>query len=142
MIEEVSAALRTLGLEAARIHAEHFTLADTDTAPQPHTVVGNAGPAAAASGTTEVTVTLDGRRRSFAMQAHETLLEAGLGAGLELPFSCQAGVCGTCRTRLVSGRVDMEQNHALEPDEVEAGYVLACQSRPLTSRIEIDYDEK
>lgn len=142
MIDEVAAALRGLGLEATRIHAEHFTLADTDTAPQPHTLVGRAEPAVASSSATEVTVTLDGRRRGFAMQAHETLLEAGLAAGLDLPFSCQAGVCGTCRTRLVSGRVDMEQNHALEPQEVEAGYVLACQSRPLTARLEIDYDEK
>lgn len=142
MIEEISGALRGLGLDAARIHAERFTLADAHAIAQPHTLVGRAEPAAAGSAATEVTVTLDGRRRGFSMQPYETLLEAGLGAGLELPFSCQAGVCGTCRTRLLNGRVDMEQNHALEPQEVEAGYILACQSRPLTATVEIDYDEK
>lgn len=143
MIEEVSQVLRTLGVEPSQIHAEHFTEVSPEAAPESHTAVGDAAaPRAAAGDATEVTVIMDGRRRSFTMRAHETVLDAGLAAGLDLPFSCHAGVCATCRTRVVRGRVDMEQNHALEPQEVEAGYVLACQSHPLTAELEIDYDEK
>lgn len=143
MIDDVTGALRALGAEAARIHAEHFTLVSSETLPASHTEVGDAGAAEiGATEATEVTVIMDGRRRRFSMGAGETVLDAGLAAGLELPYSCHAGVCGTCRTRLVRGRVDMEQNLALEPGEVEAGYVLACQSRPLTAELEIDYDEK
>ena len=63
-------------------------------------------------------------------------------AGLELPFSCRAGVCSTCRTKVVRGEVQMAQNYALEEWEVEQGYVLACQSRVTTPVLELDYDEK
>jgi ring-1,2-phenylacetyl-CoA epoxidase subunit PaaE len=92
---------------------------------------------------TEVTVLMDGRRRTFAMRTDdETLLDAAERAGLELPFSCRAGVCSTCRTKIVRGEVEMAQNYALEEWELEQGYVLACQSRAKTRVVELDYDEK
>ena len=91
----------------------------------------------------EVTVRVDGRRRSFTMEIDdETVLDAAARAGIELPFSCRAGVCSTCRTKVISGEVEMAQNYALEDWELEQGYVLACQSRVKTRSLELDYDEK
>ena len=72
----------------------------------------------------------------------ETVLEAAARAGIELPFSCRAGVCSTCRTRVVRGEVAMAQNYALEEWELAQGYVLACQSRARCAELELDYDEK
>ena len=86
---------------------------------------------------------MDGRRRSFAMKRDdETVLDAAARAGIDLPFSCRAGVCSTCRTKVVRGEVEMAQNYALEDWELEQGYVLACQSRVKTPVLELDYDEK
>ena len=149
MIEQVSAALRELGVEGARVHAEHFTLATT-AGPVPATAQAPAPPPAEvaptrepAAGQAEVTVLMDGRRRSFVMKLQdETVLDAAARAGIELPFSCRAGVCSTCRTKLVRGEVDMAQNYALEDWELEQGYVLACQSRAKSPVLELDYDEK
>jgi len=140
MIEQVTTTLRELGVDAARIHAEHFTVATTDAA-----LPARAPPAApsAAPGTAEVTVLMDGRRRSFAMKMDdETVLDAAARAGVELPFSCRAGVCSTCRTKVIRGEVEMAQNYALEDWELEQGYVLACQSRVKSPVLELDYDEK
>jgi ring-1,2-phenylacetyl-CoA epoxidase subunit PaaE len=96
-----------------------------------------------AADTAEVTVLMDGRRRTFTMQMNdETVLDAASRAGLELPFSCRAGVCSTCRTKVVCGEVEMTQNYALEDWELEQGYVLACQSRVKPPTLELDYDEK
>jgi ring-1,2-phenylacetyl-CoA epoxidase subunit PaaE len=72
----------------------------------------------------------------------ETVLDAAARAGLELPFSCRAGVCSTCRTKVLSGTVEMAQNYALEDWEVAQGYILACQSRVTSRELELDYDEK
>ena len=96
-----------------------------------------------AADTAAVTVLMDGRRRTFTMQMNdETVLDAASKAGLDLPFSCRAGVCSTCRTKVISGEVEMTQNYALEDWELEQGYVLACQSRVKTPTLELDYDEK
>ncbi len=139
MGEQSSAALQSLGMPAERIHVEHFAVAsERATAAEPP-----AAGVAPQAGMAEVGVTLDGRRRSFpiALDA-DTVLEAAERAGVELPFSCRSGVCSTCRTKVVRGKVRMEQNYALEAWELEQGYVLACQSRCLTPRLELDYDEK
>jgi ring-1,2-phenylacetyl-CoA epoxidase subunit PaaE len=94
-------------------------------------------------GVAQVTVLMDGRHRTFTMKINDdTVLDAASRAGLELPFSCRAGVCSTCRTKVVSGKVEMDQNYALEDWELEQGYVLACQSRCKTPILELDYDEK
>jgi len=90
-----------------------------------------------------VSVLMDGRRRNFSMKMdEETVLDAAARAGVELPFSCRAGVCSTCRTKVIRGEVTMAQNYALEDWELEQGYVLACQSRPCSPVLELDYDEK
>jgi len=153
MIEQVSATLRELGVDAARVHAEHFTVATTDAAAMREGAAATAAPAAiaplppvagpAAAGTAEVTVLVDGRRRSFTMKMDdETVLDAAARAGIELPFSCRAGVCSTCRTKVIRGEVAMAQNYALEDWELEQGYVLACQSRVRSASLSLDYDEK
>jgi ring-1,2-phenylacetyl-CoA epoxidase subunit PaaE len=159
MIEQVAATLHELGVESSRVHVEHFTLASTageGTAGE-RSAEGRAGgavtaaetpapqrrPEAPAAGAVEVTVHMDGRRRTFTMNMDgETVLEAAARAGVELPFSCRAGVCSTCRTKVISGEVEMAQNYALEDWELEQGYVLACQSRVKTAALELDYDEK
>jgi ring-1,2-phenylacetyl-CoA epoxidase subunit PaaE len=99
--------------------------------------------AGADGGVAEVTVHMDGRRRSFTMRrGEETVLDAAARAGIELPFSCRAGVCSTCRTKVLSGEVEMAQNYALEEGELEQGYVLACQSHVKSATLELDYDER
>jgi ring-1,2-phenylacetyl-CoA epoxidase subunit PaaE len=144
MIEEVSSTLRSLGVAPDRIHGEHFTLATI--AGGEGAVHGTGGVVSApnaAPDMSEVTILMDGRRRSFTMRMNdEVILDAAARAGLELPFSCRAGVCSTCRTKVIRGTVEMVQNYALEEWEVEQGYVLACQSRVTTRELELDYDEK
>jgi ring-1,2-phenylacetyl-CoA epoxidase subunit PaaE len=146
MIEQVSATLRDLGVEAARLHAEHFTLATAEPgAARAAAVAPSAAPAAVTppAGEAEVTVLMDGRRRTFTMKVEgETVLEGAARAGIELPFSCRAGVCSTCRTKVVKGEVTLAQNYALEDWELEQGYVLACQSHVKRWPLELDYDEK
>lgn len=91
---------------------------------------------------TQATVTLDGATRSFAMPREgQTILDAAIANNLDAPYSCKAGVCSTCRCKVVEGEVEMAVNHALEDYEVRAGYVLSCQSYPLTDRVVVTYDE-
>jgi ring-1,2-phenylacetyl-CoA epoxidase subunit PaaE len=140
MIEQVTTALRELDVDPARVHSEHFTLATTGDAVA---AAAPATPAARAEDVCEVGVRMDGRRRVFTMDiGEETVLDAAARAGIDLPFSCRAGVCSTCRTKVIGGEVSMAQNYALEDWEVERGYVLACQSRPLSPTLELDYDER
>ncbi|MFI4883982.1 MAG: 2Fe-2S iron-sulfur cluster-binding protein [Steroidobacterales bacterium] len=144
MIDEVSGALRELGASPDRIRAEHFTVA-TASAPESAGDQAAAGVRAAGAepGIAEVTVIMDGRRRSFTMRMNaESVLDGAAKSGLDLPFSCRAGVCSTCRTKVVRGEVAMDQNYALEDWELEQGYVLACQSKVKTPVLELDYDER
>jgi ring-1,2-phenylacetyl-CoA epoxidase subunit PaaE len=142
MIESVGTALRALGVPGSRIHSEHFTLASTEGGVQPQ-AAPQASAVPAAAGEAEVTLLMDGRRRTFTMKADgETVLDGAARAGIELPFSCRAGVCSTCRTKVVRGEVTMTQNYALEDWELEQGYVLACQSHIKSAPLELDYDEK
>ena len=116
--------------------------AESETAEQSAGAAHSGKPALAAD-ESEVTILMDGRRRSFTMRMNdEVVLDAAMRAGLELPFSCRAGVCSTCRTKVVKGEVEMAQNYALEEWEVGQGYVLACQSCVKTPVLELDYDEK
>ncbi len=93
-------------------------------------------------GMTQVEVIRDGRRSSFSMHTgSESILDAAARAGLDLPFSCRAGVCSTCRTKLVRGEVELAQNYALEDWELQQGFILACQAHAKTRELEITYDE-
>ncbi len=90
----------------------------------------------------EATVTLDGATRSFRMpKSGESLLDAALANKLDAPYACKAGVCSTCRAKVIEGEVDMQTNHALEDYEVRQGYVLTCQCYPVSDRIVVSYDQ-
>jgi ring-1,2-phenylacetyl-CoA epoxidase subunit PaaE len=90
----------------------------------------------------EVKAVLDGVTRTFTLEkGKESILDAGLKAGVELPYSCKSGACSTCRAKLTAGEVDMDVNFALEDYELARGFVLTCQSHPVTDRVTVDYDQ-
>ncbi len=138
--EAATAALATLGIPPDRIHTEHFTTSSPSPAgalPPPLAGEGRGGgPDAAAT----ATITLDGVTRDIPLLPGETVLEAGLRAGMDLPWSCKGGMCCTCRAKVTEGAVDMFLNYSLQNWEIAAGYVLTCQSRPTTERLALDYD--
>jgi ring-1,2-phenylacetyl-CoA epoxidase subunit PaaE len=123
-------ALRALGVPRARVHQEIFHVDEVPALPS----------AAAIPGGGTVKATLDGRGGSWSAQGGESVLETVLRNRSDAPYACKGGVCGTCRAKLVSGEVRMDRNFALEPEETEAGYVLACQSHPVTPVVEVDFD--
>lgn len=89
----------------------------------------------------QVTIVLERKKVSVPRMANETLLESARRAGLSPPFSCEAGNCGTCMAKLLDGHATMRVNDALEPDEVEEGYILTCQAVPETPSVSVSYDE-
>lgn len=131
LVQAAERALRGLGVDRGRVHQEIFHV-DDGSAPLSTTV---ASPAHAA-----LTATLDGRSGTWPVQEGESLLETVLRSRADAPYACKGGVCGTCRAFLVSGEVRMDRNFALEPEETDAGYVLACQSHPATTEVELDFD--
>ena len=133
MIDAVTQGLVAAGMPPGRILSERFTTGAEPARPRPLPVRG--APAFATA-----TIRADGISTEIPMDEGETVLEAALRAGLDLPWSCRGGMCSTCRARVIEGGVAMEVNYALEPWETEAGYVLTCQSRPTTSHVAVDYD--
>jgi ring-1,2-phenylacetyl-CoA epoxidase subunit PaaE len=119
--------------ERTRVHTELFHV---DAEPPPV----RERPATTAISATTVTIRLDGRESTFEMAADERVLDAALKVRPELPFACKGGVCSTCRAKVVEGQVEMARNFALEPDETASGYVLTCQSVPMTPKLVVDYD--
>lgn len=136
--EAATEALIALGVPAKRIHAEYFTTAAP--AAMVRERAGAVGGEAAADPIATVEITLDGVTRHVPLTAGETVLEAGLRAGLDLPWSCRAGMCCTCRAKVTQGAVAMAQNYSLQPWETAAGFVLTCQSRPEALPLSVDYD--
>ena len=91
---------------------------------------------------TEVTVIMDGNHTSFVMDKDkESILDAGLRHGIDMRYSCKGGVCSTCRCKIVDGKVDMDVNYALEDYEIARGFVLSCQSFPVTDKVVVDFDQ-
>jgi len=104
---------------------------------------GDAGRGDLSQQISKVTVRLDGISHDFDLPFDgSSVLDAALMEGVDLPFACKGGVCCTCRAKLVEGRVEMDINYALEADELEAGFVLTCQSHPRTERVIVDFDSK
>jgi ring-1,2-phenylacetyl-CoA epoxidase subunit PaaE len=125
------------GHDPANVHRELF-IASSPAKPRP-----TAAPDTTAAATgSDVEVILDGRSTTFKLSPEgPSILDAALQQRGDAPYACKNGVCGTCRARVVEGKVDMDQNFALEHDEVERGYVLSCQAHPLTDRVIIDFDQ-
>jgi ring-1,2-phenylacetyl-CoA epoxidase subunit PaaE len=90
--------------------------------------------------TSDVTVVLDGRSTTTPMVRTRTILDSAQDGRRDVPFACKGGVCGTCRAKVVDGEVDMVRNYALEPAEVEAGFVLTCQTFPVGDAVRVDFD--
>jgi ring-1,2-phenylacetyl-CoA epoxidase subunit PaaE len=120
--------LGELGVAPSHVHFELFGT--------PHL----APPTIARSADHHLSLIARGVRTELDVDVNSTVLEAGLAAGLDLPFSCRDGICATCRAHLDEGEVNMAANYALEPWELERGFVLTCQSRPVSRRIVVDYD--
>jgi ring-1,2-phenylacetyl-CoA epoxidase subunit PaaE len=135
MIESVTKTLIELGMDAAHVHSERFGVPSDAAKARP-------GPSVKAADHATVTVVMDGHKKSFEMRRDdENIVDAAAGHGIDLPYSCKGGVCATCRCHVRKGEVTMAANYGLEPWEVEAGYVLACQSRPVSNSILLDYDK-
>ncbi len=131
-------ALQRLGLDPARVHSERFGVGAGRQRAARATVDE---PQVETQAQVSVELIMDGKRRQYSMPASgATMLEGAERAGIDLPYSCRGGVCATCRTHLREGSVEMAVNYGLEPWEVERGFVLACQSRPTSERVVLDYD--
>ena len=137
MNDEAEAALLAAGVPEERIHIERFGVP----AQQVGAVIHEALPGDAP--TARIAIIRDGLTREFPFTKHQpSILDAASAAGLEVPFSCTSGVCGTCRAKLVEGEVRMERNFALDKAEVAAGFVLTCQAHPLSERVVLSFDER
>jgi len=135
MMQAVADALKARGFPDAKVRIERFATSIPHHEHRPQAV--DPGHAEC-----EVTAIIDGAARVFTLdKAKENIIEAALRNGIELPYSCKGGVCSTCRAKLVSGEVDMDVNFALEDYEVARGFVLTCQSYPVTDRVTVDYDQ-
>lgn len=140
MMLDVSASLKDHGVDPGRVKFELFATADAGRRARAKPTDEQVAPARA--DLCRATVVLDGLARSFELERGTvTVLDAATREGLDLPYACKAGVCSTCRAMLVEGRVDMDANYALEDYEVARGYVLTCQSYPVTDRVVVDFDK-
>jgi ring-1,2-phenylacetyl-CoA epoxidase subunit PaaE len=134
MVVDLRQTLVDIGVPASCVHTELF---HADPVPRPAMARIDGAPEGAA----HVTIKLDGRTSELDLRPDDVgVLEAALRVRSDLPFACRGGVCGTCRALLVEGEVAMDVNYALEPEEIEKGYVLTCQSHPASARVVLDYD--
>jgi len=134
MSVDIEATCREIGIAENRIHVERF-VSEFGGKPRPKSVVPPSAPPKALAA-----LIIDGKRREVPVADGEAILDAALRAGVDLPFACKGGMCSTCRARLVEGEAQMEVNYSLEPWELEKGFILTCQARPVTDSVVVDYD--
>ncbi len=135
MIETVQTLLAERGVDKKRVHRELFTTGAT--AVKREKKVRPAGDRVEAN----IRIRLDGNELTFPLSSDgATILDAALAGGADLPFACKGGVCSTCRAKLLEGEVEMDVNYALEDEEVAAGYILTCQSHPVSDQVVVDFD--
>jgi ring-1,2-phenylacetyl-CoA epoxidase subunit PaaE len=139
MMANVVEALNYFKVPQESIHIEYFS-APVDTS----AIVENSGKEIKNNGSFESTVTIicDGDEKTMKLNAEDTILEAALKANMDAPYACQGGSCCTCRAKLLEGKVEMKTNYALSNSEVKEGYILTCQSRPLTPVVIVSYDQR
>ena len=142
MMSEVSRGFRIEGLDNSQIHYELFASSAEDSEERMQKArqrIHEYGE----NKTSLVTVKADGRALQFDLAATgENILDAGIEHGMALPYSCKAGVCSTCKAKLIKGQVDMDISHGLEPDEIEQGYILTCQAHPISDEVDVDFDQR
>jgi ring-1,2-phenylacetyl-CoA epoxidase subunit PaaE len=136
MMETVRTTLEKSGVSSENIKQELFKSDQPGRLPTTVRRVEDADEAKEA----DLKLTIDGTTREIHMEAGESILEAAHRNNIDAPYSCCAGVCSTCRGKLLEGEVEMVANHALEDDEIRDGYILTCQSRPMTKRLVLTYD--
>ena len=139
MTDVARTVLLAYGADDQHVHRELFFVG-------PPPAAGSRAPAAALAAEpetgAEVTVLLDGRSQTFVLpEDGASILDATLRYRADAPFACKNGVCGTCRAKVIEGKVRMDANYALEPADVAAGYALACQSHPAADRVVLDFDQ-
>jgi ring-1,2-phenylacetyl-CoA epoxidase subunit PaaE len=133
LISDARLVLEELGVDPTRVHFELFYVDEPPPAlRRADRIVSGV--------TSEVTIVLDGRTTTAPMPRDESVLDGAAATRNDLPFACKGGVCGTCRARVTDGEVEMRRNYALEDAEVEAGFVLTCQSHPVSDRVTVDFD--
>jgi ring-1,2-phenylacetyl-CoA epoxidase subunit PaaE len=137
MIETATESLKNLGISAEKIRFELFTSPKGSLWKERRPEVAEE----LKGKSSKVAVTLYGQQWELEVPFSETILDAAIAKGLDLPFSCKGGMCCTCRAKVNDGKVDMLVNYALEPGEVEDGYVLTCQSRPASDAVAVNFDE-
>lgn len=142
MNDEAEAALLAAGVPEEKIHIERFGVAQPAGGAAPvGAVIHEAQPGDADEA--KVIIVRDGLKREIVFRKDQpSILDAASAAGLEVPFSCTSGVCGTCRAKVVEGEVRMERNFALDKNEVAAGFILTCQAHPTTERVVLSFDER
>lgn len=134
MMDNVKEALEENNVNRHFIHIEYFNAAVEE--------VKQGSIAASETTISDVTVIMDGRETVFRLSsAGKAILDAAIDAGIDAPFSCKGAVCATCKAKLKEGKVRMDLNYALTDDEVEEGYILTCQSHPITPVVVVDYDQ-
>ena len=135
MIDNINQFLLGLGIDQKRIHFERFNSGvfpkeDPNENIEPGELTSN------------VTVSVDGDNFSFELSSKgETILDAAMNAGADVPFSCKGGVCCVCKAKVLEGNVKMDQNYSLSEEEVAQGYILGCQSHPTSENVVVDFDE-
>lgn len=135
MNEEIRDLLLEQGVDRKKIHVELFTTGIVKNRQKKVERAAKIGFEA------QVQITLDGNTFQFSLPSSgESILDGALQAGADLPYACKGGVCSTCRAKLLEGQVEMDVNYALEHEEVAAGYILTCQSHPITQRVVVDFD--
>jgi len=138
MIFSVKDQLEQLGVDKKKIHFELFTIPG-----QKQSSVVRREAAVKTEVKSKITVKLDGITFDFDLGFEgDAILDAALKNGADLPYACKGGVCCTCRARLIEGEVDMDVNYGLEPEEIEQGFILTCQSHPRTEKVVVDFDSK
>ena len=134
MSETVEATCREIGIADERIHVERF-VSEFGGKPRPKAMVAAGAPPKAMAA-----LVIDGKRREVPVADGESILDAALRAGMDLPFACKGGMCSTCRAKLVEGDAKMDLNYSLEPWELKAGFILTCQAKPCSEKVVVDYD--
>jgi ring-1,2-phenylacetyl-CoA epoxidase subunit PaaE len=136
MMHGVSAALQEAGMPKSNIKIELFAASIPKHQHKPRVLDKDA------RHDTQVTVIMDGNHTTFTMEKDkESILDAGIKAGIDMRYSCKGGVCSTCRCKVLDGQVEMDVNYALEDYEVARGFVLSCQSFPITDNVVVDFDQ-
>lgn len=141
MIEAVENTLIECGVPSHRVHSERFTSANAQAIKTQLNTVSKAMEISSDKNI-HLSLVLDGKQHEIKMSRDEYVLDAAINAGLDLPFSCKAGVCSTCRCKVFAGEVAMDKNYTLETDEISMGYVLSCQSRAMSDKLTISFDHR